>query len=91
MQASQAMSKHYLKVSGTTNVMEAISLMQDNRETCALVVDAEDMLEGILTLGDVRRGLSRKSANTSIPLESNLSVPDVCLLSAKCFRHYKMG
>lgn len=70
------MSKNYLKVSGTITLMEAMTLMHDNQKTCVLVVDPEDMLEGILTLGDVRRA-SRHSAEASSPPESDSVVSDV--------------
>ncbi|CAA7407878.1 unnamed protein product [Spirodela intermedia] len=84
----QAMSKNYLKVSGLITVMEAMTLMHDNQKTCLLVVDAEDMLEGILTLGDVRRGVSRQSAETSSSPECDSVVSDVsdCLVSSICTR-----
>lgn len=75
-QVCRAMSKNYLKVSGTITLMEAMTLMHDNQKTCVLVVDPEDMLEGILTLGDVRRA-SRHSAEASSPPESDSVVSDV--------------
>lgn len=49
------MSKNYVKVVPTVMLKEAMKLMRDNHQSCVLVVDDEDFLEGILTLGDIRR------------------------------------
>ena len=54
-QVSQAMSKLYVKVLPSATVTEAFKLLHDNQQNCALVVDPEDYLEGIITLGDIRR------------------------------------
>ncbi|KAG6498992.1 hypothetical protein ZIOFF_038748 [Zingiber officinale] len=35
--------------------VDAIVLMHDKQQTCVLIIDHEDFLEGILTLGDIRR------------------------------------
>lgn len=32
--------------------------MHDRQQNCVVVVDAEDLLEGILTSGDIQRALS---------------------------------
>jgi hypothetical protein len=49
------MSKIYVKVLPSATVTEAFKLLHDNQQNCALVVDPEDYLEGIITLGDIRR------------------------------------
>lgn len=54
-QVSQAMSKIYVKVLPSAAVTEAFKLLHDNQHNCALVVDPDDFLEGIITLGDIRR------------------------------------
>ena len=59
------MSKNYVKVSLATTLNDAIKYMNDNQQNCVLVVDDEDFLEGILTYGDVRRCLSKKSGDSS--------------------------
>lgn len=38
--------------------------MHDSKQNCVLVFDDEDLLEGILTYGDIRR-LSEDSSDTS--------------------------
>lgn len=55
------MSKEYVKVLNTATLEETVKLIVENRQSCALVVDDDDLLEGILTLGDVQRGLSKAS------------------------------
>jgi CBS domain-containing protein len=49
------MSKKYVKVPPSATVMEALNLLNDKQQMCALVVDHEDFLEGLITLGDIRR------------------------------------
>lgn len=39
--------------------------LRGNQQNCVLVVDDEDFLDGILTHGDVRRYLSKKSSDPS--------------------------
>ncbi|CAL4885065.1 unnamed protein product [Urochloa decumbens] len=55
LKVSQAMSKIYLKVLPSATVTEVFTLLHDNQQNCALVVDPEDFLEGIITLGDIQR------------------------------------
>ncbi|CAL5054643.1 unnamed protein product [Urochloa decumbens] len=55
LKVSQAMSKIYLKVLPSSTVTEVFTLLHDNQQNCALVVDPEDFLEGIITLGDIQR------------------------------------
>ena len=59
------MSKNYVKVSASITLKEANKLMHENLQNCLLVVDEDDSLEGILTYGDIRRCLSKKSSDTS--------------------------
>ncbi|ONK69279.1 uncharacterized protein A4U43_C05F21190 [Asparagus officinalis] len=55
LKVSQAMSTNFVKVPSTVMLKEVMDLMHDKQQNCVLVVDAEDFLEGILTLGDIRR------------------------------------
>lgn len=54
------MSKNYVKVSLGTTLKEAVECMHNSKQNCVLVVNDEDLLEGILTYGDIKR-LSVKS------------------------------
>lgn len=74
-QVSQAMSKNFVKIPSTMTLKEAKKCMHDRQQNCVLVVDAEDLLEGILTYGDIKRYLSKKFMESP---ESDSSLPDVC-------------
>jgi CBS domain-containing protein len=69
------MSKNCVKVSLAKTLKEARDCMDDNQQTCVLVVDEEGLLEGILTFGDIRRYLSKKSSDIA---ESDSRHSDVC-------------
>jgi CBS domain-containing protein len=43
------MTNHYVKVTSTFTIEEATRLMQEKQQSCVLVVDNEDFLEGIVT------------------------------------------
>ena len=63
-QVSKAMSKNYLKVPLSLYLKDALKYMKDNQQNCALVVDKDDLLEGILTNGDIKRYLFKKYGDT---------------------------
>ncbi|KAL5972302.1 hypothetical protein ACLOJK_041555 [Asimina triloba] len=73
LKVSQAMSKYYLKVSQQVTLKEAIKFMNENQQNCVLVIDAQDLLVGILTLGDVQRTLSKMAVSSP---KSNMSTSD---------------
>lgn len=75
-QVSEAMTNKFVKVFLTLTIREALKCMHDGQQNCALVVDTEDHLEGILTFGDIKRSLSKNSSGAS---SSDSSVPDVCI------------
>ncbi|KGN55984.1 chloride channel protein CLC-f [Cucumis sativus] len=79
LKVSQAMSKNYLKVSLSTYLKDALKYMKDNQQNCALVVDDDDFLEGILTHGDIKRYLFKKYGDAF--MGDSLSV-DTCLVSS---------
>lgn len=73
-QVSQAISKNYLEISRAATLKEAMKSMNDRHLNCAFVVDADDLLVGILTCGDIRRFLSRNSSFGA----KDPTLPDVC-------------
>ncbi|CAM8985342.1 unnamed protein product [Rhodiola kirilowii] len=77
LKVSQAMSKDYLAISRAATLKEAMKHMNDRHQNCALVVDADDLLVGILTCGDIRRFLSRNSTYGA----KDPTLPDVCVLN----------
>ncbi|CAL5392319.1 unnamed protein product [Camellia sinensis] len=85
LKVSQAMSKKYVKVSRSLTLKEALQSMHDNEQHCVLVVDAEDFLEGILTYGDIKRFLSKKSGD-ALDGDSSLHDVNTCLVSSICTR-----
>ncbi|KQJ98827.1 hypothetical protein BRADI_3g39350v3 [Brachypodium distachyon] len=76
LKVSRAMSKHFIKVTPTVTVKEATLLMHDKQQGCVLVVDNEDFLEGIVTVGDIRRKGFESSEDTN-STGGNSSVLDV--------------
>ncbi|KAI3974322.1 hypothetical protein MKX01_030991 [Papaver californicum] len=84
LKVSQVMSKSYVKVAAAISLKEAIKLMDDERQRCVLVVDAEDLLEGILTLGDIQRHVAKMygdESNSGTLLDVNN-----CVVSSVCTR-----
>lgn len=84
LKVSQVMSKSYVKVAAAISLKEAIKLMDDERQRCVLVVDAEDLLEGILTLGDIQRHVPKMygdATNSGTLLDVNN-----CVVSSVCTR-----
>lgn len=77
------MRKDYVRVPPTVTLRETLKLMRDRKQNCVLVVDAEDLLEGILTSGDIQRALSKSS--TDAP-NSDPLVLDVCAFHYYYFR-----
>ncbi|KAL6912221.1 hypothetical protein ACP4OV_001026 [Aristida adscensionis] len=55
LKVSQAMSKIFVKVLPSATITEALKLLHHKQQNCALVVDPEDFLEGIITVGDIQR------------------------------------
>ncbi|XP_024965121.1 chloride channel protein CLC-f-like isoform X1 [Cynara cardunculus var. scolymus] len=85
LKVSQAMTNSYPKVLLSSTVNEAVKSMNDGQQSCVLVVDHEDHLEGILTYGDVKRGILRTPNGSS---DSGSSTSDLSeyLVSSICTR-----
>ncbi|XP_020526242.1 chloride channel protein CLC-e isoform X1 [Amborella trichopoda] len=52
---AQAMRTRYISILMTTLLTETVSLMLVEKQPCALIVDNDDFLIGILTLGDIQQ------------------------------------
>ncbi|XP_031116172.1 chloride channel protein CLC-f-like [Ipomoea triloba] len=65
LKVSQAMSSDYLSLSLSQTVKEALSRMLDTQQHCAIVVDNEGYLEGILTYSDIKRRLFKNPADST--------------------------
>ncbi|KAL8147014.1 hypothetical protein AgCh_004653 [Apium graveolens] len=83
LKVSEAMTTKFVKVFLKHTIRDALRCMHDGQQNCALVVDTEDHLEGILTFGDIKRSLSASGASSS-----DSSVPDLreSLVSSICTR-----
>ncbi|PKA51354.1 Chloride channel protein CLC-f [Apostasia shenzhenica] len=84
LQVSQAMSQNFVKVLPNISLKDALRLMNDKRQDCILVVDSEDFLDEILTLGDLNGSgveASRESPNYPKVFQG-LNV-DVCPISSR--------
>nr|UTD53594.1 chloride channel F [Casuarina glauca] len=94
LKVSQVMSKDCVKVPLAITLKEAIDRMHCNKQKCALVVDEEDFLEGILTYGDIRRCLSKNSDTTvgdsRHPDVNTILVSSVCTQSIS-YRGHERG
>ncbi|XP_058114494.1 chloride channel protein CLC-f-like [Magnolia sinica] len=90
LKVSQVMLKNYVKVLPTVTLKETIKLMHDAQQNCVLVVDAEELLEGIATVGDIQRALSKTSSDTTRN-DSSLLDANTFLVSTVCTRgtHYR--
>ncbi|MFS7963814.1 putative CBS domain, chloride channel, voltage gated, chloride channel, core [Helianthus anomalus] len=84
LKVSQAMSTIYLSVGLSSTIKEAIQCMDNGQQTCVLVVDPEEHLEGILTYGDIKRGMLKNYDE----IDGASSTPDFneCLVSSVCTR-----
>ncbi|WOK95443.1 chloride channel protein CLC-f [Canna indica] len=91
LKVSLAMTKNYVKVLPTTLIKEAIKLMHENQQTCVLVVDHEEFLEGILTLGDIRRKGSETSGVAPGTPKGDPTISDVntCTVSSYLTRGFQ--
>lgn len=69
------MSKNYVKVYPATTLKDASKCMLDSKQNCVIVVDNENLLEGILTYGDIRRYLSKTPTDA---LTGDAALEDVC-------------
>ncbi|XP_076900226.1 chloride channel protein CLC-f-like [Bidens hawaiensis] len=76
LKVSQAMSSKCPKVLSSSTVKEAVKCMDENKQSCVLIVDSEDHLEGILTYGDIRRNISE--TGSTISDLNDYSVSSIC-------------
>eukprot|EP00897_Mesotaenium_endlicherianum_P006455 jgi/Mesen1/5838/ME000297S05026 len=78
-----AMSSNYVKVQASATVKEAVAAMLEGQQACALVVDEDDLLEGIMTLTDLQREAIRAAEAASQGDTSGLDV-DTMLVASVC-------
>ncbi|MCO5609963.1 hypothetical protein L7F22_064198 [Adiantum nelumboides] len=83
LKVGQAMSKGFAKVQATATVKEGVQAMLDARQSCVLVVDENDLLEGIFTVSDLHQEVIGAAMATSQGDTTVLDV-DSTLVAAIC-------
>lgn len=84
LQASQAMSKDFVRVNAMSTVKESLGAMLAGGQRCALVVDENDLLEGIMSSSDLQREVLRateESVFSDVPIIVEV---DTMLVAAIC-------
>lgn len=62
---SEVMRTRYVTVLMTTLLIEAVTLMLAEKQSCAMIVDNDNILIGLLTLGDIEEFSKYAQAKTS--------------------------
>lgn len=76
---SEAMKTRFVTVSMCTPLTKVIDLMLAEKQSCAVIVDTDDTLIGLLTLGDIRAfGKSAKSGSEN---RKEILVSELCVLN----------
>ncbi|EFJ35443.1 hypothetical protein SELMODRAFT_80641 [Selaginella moellendorffii] len=83
IKVAQAMTKTYVKVQATATVKEAVAAMLSVQQRCVIVVDDNELLEGIMTLADLHKEVIRAAMATSRGDVTVLEV-DSMLVAAIC-------
>lgn len=63
---SEAMRTRYVTVLMTTSLTEVVTLMLAEKQSCAMIVDNDNILLGLLTLGDIQDFSKNEIAKKSI-------------------------
>ncbi|XP_065852503.1 chloride channel protein CLC-e [Euphorbia lathyris] len=80
---SEAMRTRYVTVFLSTLLAEAVSLMLAEKQSCAVIVDDNNLLVGLLTLGDIE--VFSKIAKVKAEKSKELLVSEICSLDGeKC-------
>ncbi|KAI3964019.1 hypothetical protein MKX01_014300 [Papaver californicum] len=82
---SQAMRIRYVTVLMSTFLMEAVTLMLEERQSCAMIVDNENFIIGFLTLDDIQEFSIFTKPRRGQDEVQNLTVSEMCdLKEGKC-------
>ncbi|KAK4848112.1 hypothetical protein QYF36_009463 [Acer negundo] len=80
---SDAMRTRYVTVLMSTLLTEAVTLMLEEKQSCVIIVDDDNFLIGLLTLGDIQE--FSKFAKPKSGRSKELLVSEICLLDGeKC-------
>lgn len=82
---SQAMRIRYVTVLMSTFLMEAVALMLEEKQSCAMIVDNENFVIGFLTLDDIQEFSVFAKSRRGQDEVQNLTVSEMCdLKEGKC-------
>nr|XP_043631433.1 chloride channel protein CLC-e [Erigeron canadensis] len=79
---SEAMKTEYVTVLMSTMLMEVVALMLAEKQSCAMIVDDDNLLIGFLTLRDIHEFCKLSKERNRIPEE--LVVSELCSLNELC-------
>ena len=71
LQAADAMTKDFVRVNAISTVKESIGAMLAGGQCCCLIVDENDLLEGIMSPSDLQREVLRavqESVYSAVPV-----------------------
>lgn len=82
---SQSMKTRYVTVLMSTSIVEAVTLMLVEKQSCAMIIDSNNFLVGLLAL-EVIQDFSRVARASDMEIEvDKILVSDICQLEAnKC-------
>lgn len=78
---SEAMRTRYVTVLNNTLLTEAVTLMLAEKQSCAMIVDIDNILIGVLTLEDIQEFSEFVKAGNRAPKEHLVS--EMCLMNGK--------
>ncbi|KAJ9552982.1 hypothetical protein OSB04_017027 [Centaurea solstitialis] len=79
---SQAMRSRYVTVLMSTLLTEVVALMLEEKQSCAMIVDDDNLLIGLLTLGDIQEFCKLSEERNNILEE--VIVSQVCSVNDFC-------
>lgn len=86
LQAAQAMTKECVKVNAMATVKETLGAILAARQRCALVVDENDLLEGIMTPTDLQREVLRAAEESIYSDVPSVVEVQPCMINGQFLR-----
>lgn len=74
---SEAMRTNFVTVSMNTLLIDAVSLMLTEKQSCAFIVDCDNFLLGCVTLGDIQEVCKINRGSNNLPKVQKLQVSDI--------------
>ncbi|XP_058069417.1 chloride channel protein CLC-e isoform X2 [Magnolia sinica] len=80
---SQAMRTRYVTVLRGTSLTEAVTLMFAEKQSCAVIVDGDNFVIGLVTLGDVQEFSKVARSRSKNPEVRKLMISEMCNLDGE--------